>query len=302
MIFSEKVCRYAFGKKGHCEKDMINLGYYNGKIAPLEELTIPANDRSNYYGDGVYDVVFGRNRKMFALNEHIARFFNSCRMLKISPNISEDELKALFASLLEKVDSDEFCLYWHMTRGTALRGHAFPEGTSPNLLVTIRPHHLLDNSSKRLKLLSVEDNRYYFCNIKTINLIPNVLAAEASKEAGCDEAVFVRNGYVTEGSHSNIAILKDGVFVTAPLTNLILPGVTRAHGIALCREKGIPVQERSFSLAEMEDADEIFVMASSLQGVAVSHLNGKPVGGKAPELCETIRAAYRHKFLRETEA
>ncbi len=279
---------------------MINLGYYNGRIAPLEELLIPANDRSNYYGDGVYDVVYGRRRRMFALDEHVARFFNSCAMLKIKPGIAPEELKTLFASLLEKLDSDEFCLYWHMSRGTALRGHAFPEKAAPNLLVTLRPHHMFDTASKRLKLLSVEDNRYYYCNIKTINLIPNVLAAEAAREAGCDEAVFVRNGYVTEGSHSNIAILQNGVFVTAPLTNLILPGVTRAHFIAICREKQIPVEERAFSLAEMEAADEILVMASSLQGAAVCELNGKPAGGRAPALYETLRAAYRQKFFRET--
>lgn len=281
---------------------MINLGYYNGNVAPLEELMIPANDRSNYYGDGVYDATYGRNYRIFALDEHIARFFRSCAMLKIKPNITPEALKELLTSLVKKLDSDEFCLYWHMTRGTALRGHAFPIDVEPNLLITVRPHHLLDAASTRFALQTVEDNRYYFCNIKTINLIPNVLANQSAKDAGCDEAVFIRNGYVTEGSHSNIAILKNGVFITAPLTNLILPGVTRAHTLAICREKGIPVEERAISLSELFEADEVIVMASSLHDVAVDSINGKPVGGKAPALYETIRAAYRHKFLSETEA
>ena len=280
---------------------MKTIGYYNGTITTLEELMIPANDRSNYYGDGVYDAAYGRNYKIFALDEHIARFFNSCRMLKIEPNITPEALRELLYSLVKKLDSDEFCLYWHMTRGTALRGHAFPKDTAPNLLITVRPHHLLDSASKRFKLKSVEDNRYYFCNIKTINLLPNVLANESAKAEGCDEAIFIRNGYVTEGSHSNMAILKDGAFITAPLTNLILPGVTRSHTIEICRERGIPVYERAFSRRELEEADEIIVMASSVQCLAVSHLDGKPVGGKAPELYETIRAAYREKWLSDTE-
>lgn len=284
------------------ENTMKTIGYYNGTIAPLEELMIPANDRSNYYADGVYDAAYGRNYKIFALDEHIDRFFKSLSMIRIEPNLTKAELKTLLQSLVDKLDSDEFCLYWHMTRGTALRGHAFPKDTSPNLLVTVRPHKLLDTASCRYKLWSVEDNRYYFCNIKTINLLPNVLANQTAKDHGCDEAIFIRNGYVSEGSHSNMAILKDGKFITAPLTNLILPGVTRLHIIQICREKGIPVEERAFSFAELMDADEVIMMASSVQGVAISHINGTPVGGKDTKTYETIRAAYREKYLFETEA
>ncbi len=279
---------------------MKTIGYYNGHIAELEDLMIPANDRSNYYADGVYDAAYGRNHKIFALDEHVARFFKSCRMIRIEPPMSEDELKALLVSLVKKLDSDEFCLYWHMTRGTALRSHAFPKEATPNLLVTVRPHKLLDTASCRYKLWSVEDNRYYFCNIKTINLLPNVLANQTAKDHGCDEAIFVRNGYITEGSHSNMAILKNGTLITAPLTNLILPGVTRMHTLAICREKGIPVEERAFSFAELMDADEVIMMASSVQGVAISEINGIAVGGKDPKTYETIRAAYREKYLAET--
>ena len=241
---------------------MQTVGYYNGVIAPLEELMIPANDRSNYYADGVYDAAYGRNYKIFALDEHIDRFYKSLSMIRIEPNLTKEELRALLYSLVEKLDSDEFCLYWHMTRGTALRSHAFPKGVEPNLLVTVRPHKLLDTASCRYKLWSVEDNRYYFCNIKTINLLPNVLANQMAKDHGCDEAIFVRNGYITEGSHSNMAILKDGVLITAPLTNLILPGITRAHILGICKRAGIPVVEEPFTLEEMMNADEVFFSSS----------------------------------------
>lgn len=279
---------------------MKTLGYYNGKISPLDELMIPANDRCVYYGDGVYDAAYGRCGNIFAADEHIDRFMNSCRMLKIEPDIGKMELKELFYRLIDEAEATEFCLYWQMSRATAMRKHSFPGG-KPNLLITLRPHEMLDVSAKRLALHSVEDNRYFYCNIKTINLIPNVLAAEAAKQAGCDEAVFVRNGYVTEGSHSNIAIIKDGQFITAPLTNLILPGTTRAHYIEICRGFGIPVKERSFTLAELEDADEVMVMASSIHGAACKSINGRDIGGRAPEIYARISGAYRQKFISETE-
>lgn len=281
---------------------MQTIGYYNGTIAPLEELMIPANDRSTYYADGVYDATYGRNHKIFALDDHIDRFYRSLAMIRIEPNLTKDELKALLTSLVEKLDSDEFCLYWHMTRGTALRSHAFPKDVMPNLLVTVRPHKMFDTASCRYKLWSVEDNRYYFCHIKTINLLPNVLANQTAKDHGCDEAIFIRNGFVTEGSHSNMAILKDGKFITAPLTNLILPGITRRHAIAICREKGIEVEERAFSYDELMNADEVIMMASSVHGAAISEIDGKAVGGKDPVTYEIIRSAMRQKFLSETEA
>ena len=274
---------------------MQTIGYYNGVIAPLEELMIPANDRSNYYADGVYDAAYGRNHKIFALDEHIDRFFKSLSMIRIEPNLSKSELKALLESLVQKLDSDEFCLYWHMTRGTALRSHAFLKDVTPNLLVTVRPHKMFDTASRRDKRWSVEDNRSFCCNVKTISLLPNVLANQTAKDHGCDEAIFVRNGYITEGSHSNMAILKDGRFITAPLTNLILPGITRMHTIELCRELSIPVEERAFSFDELMDADEIMMMASSVHGAAISEVNGIPVGGKDSETYEKIRAAYREK-------
>lgn len=283
------------------EKIMKTLGYYNGKISPLQELMIPANDRCVYYGDGVYDAAYGRCGNIFAADEHIERFMNSCRMLSITPGFSNSELKAVLYRLVDEAEADDFCLYWQMSRATAMRKHSFPDESKPNLLITIRPHEMLDVSKKRLSLHSVEDNRYFYCNIKTINLIPNVFAAEAAKRAGCDEAVFVRNGYVTEGSHSNIAIIKDGKFITAPLTNLILPGTTRAHYIAICNSFGIPVLEKAFTLSELEQADEVMVMASSIHGAACSSVNGKPIGGKAPDIYKAISSEYRKKFISETE-
>ena len=280
---------------------MKNVAYYNGRIAPLEELMIPANDRAVYFGDGVYDATYAVGRVIFAVDEHIERFMNSCRMLMIDPQITREELKKTLYMLVDLADDDDTCIYWQASRATAPRAHVFPEEPKTNLLVTVRPFKLAD-TTKRMKLITTEDNRYYLCNIKTINLLPNVLASEKAKRAGCNEAVFIRDGYVTECSHCNISILKNGVFKTAPLNNLILPGITRAHIIALCKELSIPVVEEAFTKEELMDADEVIISSSSVHGAAACEIDGIAVGGKDTETFEKIRLAYRDKLLRETRS
>ena len=117
-------------------------------------------------------------------------------------------------------------------------------------------------------------------------------AAQKAKEAGCSEAVFVRDGYVTEGSHSNISIIKDGVFITHPLDNLILPGTERKHMLAYCKELGIPTKERAFTLEELAEADEIIVSSTSHPSMRAMELDKKAVGMKNPELVEKLRKKY----------
>lgn len=286
-----------------CEKGfdvtMKNVAYYNGRISELSELMIPANDRAVYFGDGVYDATYTVGRVIFALCEHIERFMNSCRMIGIDPQITSEQLEKVLYMLVDLADEEDNCVYWQASRSTAMRAHVFPDECKTNLLITVRPHKLMD-TSKRLKLITTEDNRYYLCNIKTINLLPNVLASEKAKSQGCTEAVFVRDGYVTECSHSNISILKDGVFITAPLNNLILPGITRKHLIEICRELSIPVLERPFTVDELMNADEVIISSSSIHGASACEINGTAVGGKDRETYERIRLAYKDKLVRET--
>jgi D-alanine transaminase len=269
---------------------MENLGYYNGETGLIEDMKVPMDDRSSWFGDGVYDATIGVEHIVYALEEHIDRFFNSMALLKIEPDFTKGELGALLSSLVKRVDSPAQFVYWQVTRGTAPRAHAFPQAVKPNLWVFIRPWKKA-GPARGQKLITVEDTRFFHCNIKTLNLIPNVLAGEAARKAGCDEAVFHRSGRVTECSHSNVHILKDGVFRTAPADNLILPGIGRAHVIAKCREFGIPVDETPFSVAEMMAADEVLITSSGMFCPAASHIDGKPVGGKAPVLAARLRDA-----------
>ena len=278
---------------------MINLGYYNGKYGPLEEMTIPMNDRVCYFGDGVYDATYTANHTIFALDEHVDRLFRSMALIRIKPDKTKEEVKALLKEMVQKVESPDQFVYLQVTRGTAPRAHVFPEDVNPNWWITLTPGQLYD-VSRPISCITKEDTRYFHCNIKTLNLLPSVLAAQEAKEHGCKEAILYRFGRVTECAHSNVSILKDGVFQTAPTDNLILPGITRKHLIELCGELGIPVREIPFSVKEMMEADEIIVSSSTIHGARVEKIDGIPVGGKAPELIKALQEAYHEKFRRET--
>ncbi len=280
---------------------MENLGYYNGEYDLIENMKIPMNDRVCYFGDGVYDATYSRNHIIFALDEHIERFFNSAGLLKIKIPYTKDELKALLKEMIQKVDLGEQFVYWQVTRGTGMRNHAFPsKDVKANIWIILKPLNIKD-MSKTLKLITLEDTRFLHCNIKTLNLLPSVMAAQKTEEMGCEEAVFHRGDRVTECAHSNVSIIKDGVFKTAPADNLILPGIARAHIIKMCKKFNIPVDETAFNLKELMEADEVIVTSSGQFCMATSEIDGEPVGGKSPEIVKKLQAALLDEFLEETK-
>jgi len=274
------------------------LGYYNGKWGPLDEMTVPMNDRGCYFGDGVYDATCAANGVIFALDEHIDRFFNSAKLLEIKISLTKEELKKALNEMYSKVDKGVCMVYWQVTRGTGLRNHVFPAGPS-NLWIMIKPNPLGD-FSKKIKLITVEDTRFLHCNIKTINLIPNVIASQRALEAGCQEAVFHRGETVTECAHSNVHIIKSGRFITHQADNLILRGIARSHLLQACDRLNIPVDEREFTVSELFDADEVLVSSSSTIGLSADTIDGKSVGGKAPELLKKIQDEVLREFIEVT--
>ena len=278
---------------------MKNLGYYNGKIGELEEMSIPMNDRVCWFGDGVYDAGPCRNYHIFAIDEHIDRFFNSAALLDIVMPVTKQELKDLLNDLVKKVDTGDLFVYYQVTRGTGIRDHAFTEGPG-NLWVMLKPAKISDGLEP-IKLITVEDTRFFHCNIKTLNLIPSVMATQKAKEAGCQEAVFYRpGGRVTECAHSNVHIIKDGKLFTAPTDNLILPGIARAHLIRMCKKLGIAVSETPYTLDDLFAAEEVLVTSSSNLCLHANEIDGRPVGGKQPEMLEKIRKALIDEFTEAT--
>ena len=278
---------------------MKTLGYYNGEIAEIDKMRVPMNDRASYFGDGVYEAALAANGIIFTLNEHIDRLFRSASMLEIEVPFSKDELAKILSSLVKKVDGSMHFVYWQLSRGTADRTHAFPENAKPNLWVTVKPWVMPDLGQKS-KLITVEDTRFFHCNIKTLNLIPNIMASEKAKKAGAKEAVFHRGENVTECSHSNVHILNDGVLRTAPADNLILAGITRAHVLGCCEKLGIKTIEKSFTVSDMMAADEVIVSSTSSFCTAANFIDGIPVGGKDPALFKKIQDFLVNEFNQAT--
>ena len=274
------------------------LGYYNGTWGPLDEMTVPMNDRGCYFGDGVYDAASAANGVIFTLDEHVDRFFDSARLLEIKLHYTKEELKGILNEMIAKVDRGEYIVYWQATRGTGRRTHEFSAGPS-NLWIIIKRITIPD-LSKKVKLITMEDTRFLMCNIKTINLIPNIIAAQRALEAGCKETVFHRGETVTECSHSNVHILKNGTLVSHPVDNYILRGIARSHIVQVCLRLGIPVQERTFTLAELFDADEVMTSSTTTLCLAADTIDGKPAGGKAPELLGRIQGEVMREFSEVT--
>jgi len=278
---------------------MKELGYYNGKIGELSEMTVPMNDRACWFGDGVYEAGMCRNYHIFALDEHVDRLFRSAGLLEIQPPLSKEALKELLNSLVRKMDTGNLVVYYQITRGGGPRNHAFPEGPA-NLWVTLRPKEL-NPQMPPVSLITAEDTRFFHCNIKTLNLIPSVMANEKARRAGCYEHVFYRpGGRVTECSHSNVHIINNGTFYTAPLDNLILPGIARAHLIAACGKLGIPVSETPFSVEDLMNADEIITSSSTAPCVRACRVNGQDAGMKREDLFRALHQAVYDEYYAQT--
>ncbi len=276
------------------------VGYYNGKMGPVEELTVPMNDRALFFGDGCYDATRYHNHVPHDMEAHLDRFYNSCRLMRMDFPMAREELKAELMKCVEACDSADGMLYWQASRGTDYRHHDFPTPEiKPNLTITVRGWGLTP-MDKTFRLITLPDLRYKLCNVKSLNLLPNVLAMQEAKEKGCDEVAFIRDGVVTEGAHINISLLKDGAFITHPLDENILPGITRKHLLRFCAELGIPVCERTFTPEELMSADEVIISSSGILCNAVETIDGKKVGGRDPDTLKKLQDASMADFYEST--
>lgn len=277
------------------------IAYYNGKIGSASELTVPFLDRAIFFGDGCYDAALNLNGMPIDLELHLDRFYNSCRLMKIPFSMKREELRALLLDLVSRVEGDVTMLYWQTSRGTAPRIHCFPpEGTEPNLLVTVTKKAFPDVFTAA-PVITTEDTRYFHCNIKTINLFPNVMANQKAHENGAFETVFVRpDGYVTEGSHTNISILKNGVLKTHEDGPLVLPGISKKHMLATARKLGIPVEEKAFTVEELIDADEVIITSSTIIMKRASSVDQRALAMSDETLYRKLACEYLREVSGQT--
>ena len=279
---------------------MSAIGYYNGTIGALEELTIPLLDRASYFGDGCYEACFVRNGRGFAIEKHLDRFYTSLTHLCIAPPCPKDELRSILFQCIREAAEPHALLYWQCSRGTARREHSFPPSSVPSNLTVTVTQKSLPKEHGTVRLMTAEDIRHKMCNVKTLNLLPNVLTNQRAKEEGLDGAIFVRDGIVTEATHSNVHILKDGVLYTHPADRCILDGITRGVLIGICNRRGIPVREEPFAKEALFTADAVLISASAAGVRLVTELDGVQLHRNADELVYTLQSEYYQLFLEET--
>lgn len=256
----------------------------NGEIIERNEAHIDVEDRGYQFGDGVYEVIRVYNGKMFTAKEHLERFEKSAGNIGISVPYSLEELTSLLNQLILKNGIELGSVYLQITRGISPRNHAFPHSETPTTIVayTRQVDRPVGNMKSGVKAILTEDIRWLRCDIKSLNLLGNLLAKQKAVEAGCFEAIQHRGETVTEGSSSNVLIVKEGTIITHPADNLILNGITRKKLQQICSSNNMPLEERDFSIDELMQADEVLISSTTAEVMPIIEIDGKKVNGGVP--------------------
>ncbi|TAN86594.1 MAG: D-amino acid aminotransferase [Gallionella sp.] len=260
--------------------------YLNGQYMPIEEAKISVLDRGFIFGDGVYEVIPVYSRKAFRLEEHLLRLQHSLDGIRLANPHSDAEWTGIINELVARNAAEDQYLYLHITRGVAKRDHAFPNPpVRPTVFMMSNP--LLTPPAELLgsgiACVSAADNRWLRCDIKAIALLPNVLLRQLAIDAGCAETILIRdNKYMTEGAASNIFVVKDGKLLAPPKDNLMLPGITYDVILEIADANGIPHEVRKIAATEVFGADELLLTSSTKEVLAITRLDGKPVGDGKP--------------------
>ncbi|WP_077324923.1 D-amino-acid transaminase [Virgibacillus siamensis] len=265
------------------------------KFTHRDNLRYPFEERGLQFGDGIYEVIRIYNGTYYLLEEHIDRLFRSAKAIKLELPFTKDEITNLLLELLKrnKMTSDGKT-YLQATRGSAPRDHVFPVNVESNIYAYTqdlpRKH---DNLEKGVSAITRHDSRWDYCYIKSLNLLPNVLAKQEAKENGCYEAIFHKDGQVTECSSSNVYLVKDGKIHTHPATSGILHGCVRMQVEKFAADLSIPFVENGFSLDDITTADELFLSSSTSEIMPIVSVDGTSVGnGKPGDVTQKLQECY----------
>ena len=261
--------------------------YLNGQFLPVEQATLSVLDRGFIFGDGVYEVWRVVDGRLFEHQRHARRLRHGLKALEIAiPDADVDALETVAYRLLRdnNLEQGEGTFYVEITRGAAPRTHAFPPpGTRATVLAMVSrfevPHAV---RAAGAKAITQPDTRWLHCDIKTVQLLPNVMAKQKAQAAGALEAIFVRDGIVTEGTHTSVFGVKDGALLTHPLSPLILPSITREVVLEIAREQRVPVREEKFTARQLFELDELWVSGTTTDITPIVEVDGKKIGSGAP--------------------
>lgn len=273
--------------------------YLNGKFFPKSEAFISPEDRGFNFADGIYEVIKYYVGKPYRYADHLERLKRSLKEVQIEYR-DTDQLESVFQELLDKngLAAQEAGIYLQITRGSQTRIHRFPDTIQPTVYATVFPFaSKWDQLKNGVKVITTEDIRWLRCDIKSVSLLPNVLAAQKAHEQDAVEAIFIRNGVVTEGSHSSFMSVKNGVVYTHPNSNLILPGITRKVVFEICRDHNIQVIEEGIPASELANMDEMMIIGTGSEISPVVQLDDTQVGNGNPG---PVTLFIQEKFFEQT--
>lgn len=276
--------------------------YLNGQYIPRQRASIDVDDRGFLFADGVYEVIHSYEGRLFQMDAHLQRMEHGLHSLCIAMDNGPGSLLQVVREVAEQLivenglTSGEATVYVQITRGSAPRTHGFPPAGTPPTVYAAAKRYIpqRDQAEEGIAAILVPDPRWARCDIKSIALLPNVLARQRAIEAGAADAVFVRDGVALEGTSSNFLGVFNGEVITAPKTNYILPGITRDVVIGLCASIGVPIQERPILEQQLGEAEELFLSSTILEIRPIVQLNGQPVGTGTPgPVTRRIQRAFR---------
>ena len=287
--------------------------YLNGTYQPIEEAKISVLDRGFIFGDGVYEVIPVYDKTPFRIDGHLARLQKSMDEIKLKNPMTGAQWSALIEAIIERHEWADQAVYIQVTRGVAPRDHRTPKDIQPTVFVMTGKLSMPSEIDRKngVSAISLDDNRWYRCQIKSTALLGNVLLRQQAADAGCIEAVLFRDGYLTEASASNVFVVRNAVLLAPPKDNLILGGITYDAVIELARGNGLAVELRKISRTEVATADELWLTSSSKEVLAITTLDEKPVGhgvyaGKPgpifDRMAQWLRAATRAKVRNAVHA
>lgn len=270
--------------------------YLNGEFLRMDEAKVSVLDRGFIFGDGIYEVVPVYQGNAFRMAEHLDRLDRSLAALRIAQPFDRSGWINLIEQLLDRSNLDTCIVYLQVTRGVAKRDHPFPSpAVTPTVfgMVAAWSPPTAAQRAQGLSAISIPDERWLHCEIKSVSLLGNVLAKQQAVDAHVDEVLQFRDGYLTEGASTNIWVVSGGKLLAPPKNNLILEGIRYGLMGELAAEAGIPFESRRISQAEVEQADELMLSSATKEVLAIVSLDGKPVGsGKPGPVFEQLRAGY----------
>ena len=240
---------------------MCDFAYYNGEYTPYDSMRIPLTDKSLFFGEAVYDVIIGRNKIPYLLQEHLVRLRSCAQRLDISMSESDTFFEDIVNTLIKLSGYSDFIIYIQVSAYSDRRMH-LSRSNKHNILITITSA-VYPQFPAKISAITLPDLRYGYCDVKTVNLIPAVLSLKEAARQGAQIAIFEKNGMVTECSHANLAIIKDFSVLTPPLSSSVLPGITRKLLFRICEENKIRIFEKEITISELFDADAIIATSTT---------------------------------------